>query len=180
MFLSFLYLYISIKKSYGRDISKDVADYPIPTWVQIINVLENLIITDALFVSSFWLLPFGSLSFTNLLMMFIVQDIYFYTIHKLFHVFAYKLHKLHHSIYGPFYAWHATVIEHITINLMSVGVPWYLFPNPSWLFVIICMMEIYTSVNGHTYGSPHNIHHVYQNKRLGSIYLVDRVLGTYA
>ena len=171
LLITSLYLYVSVKKS---DSSFT------PSFSELWQVCINLLITELLYyVADSYIYTYINFSFTNLIMFFISQDIYFYFMHYLFHNHLYIFHIKHHTEYGPFYAWHATIPDHIFLNLFSFGIPFYLFNNSSLVFVLLVILQIYTSINGHTKKSPHSIHHKNVKKRLGSIYLVDRLLGTY-
>jgi len=122
----------------------------------------------------------NKLSVFNLLVFYILQDLYFYTVHRfLFHGILWKFHAKHHKIkINPADAWNATLVEHICLNLGSVVVPWLLFPNCNTVLYLLVMQQVYTSVNGHKEKSPHSVHHRYK-KRYGSIYLFDRIFNTY-
>jgi sterol desaturase/sphingolipid hydroxylase (fatty acid hydroxylase superfamily) len=165
------YIYFSVKKTVAGDEPKqDALD----------NVMYNLVLTEILyFVGYFWIIPFQNFSLFNLFAFWIVQDIYFYLVHLLFHRYLFQYHKQHHSSYGPFLSWYCHWSEHLFLNLGSVGIPFIMFPNPSWLFLLTICIEVYTSVNGHTIGSPHHKHHLDTTKRLGSIYIIDKLLGNY-
>ena len=165
------YLYVSVKKS-----DSSFA----PSFSESLQVYINLLITELLYyLADSCIYTYINFSFINLIMVFIAQDIYFYFMHYLLHNHLYLFHIKHHTKYGPFYAWYSTIPDHIFLNLFSLGVPFYLFNNSSLVFVLLVILQIYTSINGHTDNSPHSIHHKNVKKRLGSIYLVDRLLGTY-
>jgi len=175
-FITALYLYIVAKKSSdGNDIL-----YPLPTMKQLYTVMINVLYTDLVAVYAFWFSDlFAGFSIFNLIMFFLIQDVYFYSVHRLLHKYAYWIHKAHHEIYGPFFAWHASIPDHILVNIMSVAVSFWLFPNTKLVLLFIITLEVYTSVNGHTFNSPHYKHHQDVTKRLGSQYLIDRFLGSY-
>jgi hypothetical protein len=175
MYIPFL---ISLTYIYFAAI-KTTADQ-IPKRHEFENVLQNLVITEMIYLlGRFWLLSFYEFSLLNFLAFSLVQDIYFYLVHYILHKYLYFIHKQHHSVYGPMHAWHCYWVEHIILNIGSVGIPFMLFPNPSWFLLLITIAEIYTSVNGHTNGSPHHKHHLDITKRLGSIYLIDRLMKSY-
>jgi len=166
------YIYIShIKTNEGSILTNDA----------IINVIKNLIITDNiyLFVSCYY--EFSEFSLLNIILMLIAQDIYFYTMHKVFHnKYMYNsFHHIHHQSLQPFYAWRAHIVEHIVVNIGSIAIPFFLFPNNSYVLTLIVLVQVYTSVNGHTGLTDHAKHHIDHNKCLGSIYIMDRLLFTY-
>ncbi len=172
LLISVLYVYLSVRLSNVEFMATDN---------DIVKVFRNLLITEILFwLGDEYVLRYSdSFSVFNFIIFFVAQDIYFYFIHYLFHRLFYKYHADHHSLYAPFYAWYGSIYEHVLLNLLSIAIPFILFPNTQLVFVIIIVMQTYTSVNGHTDNSRHNKHHLDPKKRLGSIYLVDRLLGTY-
>jgi sterol desaturase/sphingolipid hydroxylase (fatty acid hydroxylase superfamily) len=170
--ISLFYIYRSYKQMYEP-----------PKIHVILNLIQNLFITETLYLLShiFGWMPYTYFSFTNLVMFFVMQDLYFYTVHKyLFHnPRFYSFHKKHHGELQPYAAWYAHFAEHVFLNIGSIYVSWCLFPNHSLLFPIVILQQIYTSVNGHSYNSPHSIHHRDLSKRYGSIYLFDRLFGSF-
>lgn len=167
-----IYLYFSVHLSLKSFVA---------TNAQILQVSKNLFITELLyFLGDTYLINYNaSFSFINFILFILMQDLYFYAVHFIMHNYIYRIHVLHHSLYSPYYAWYGSVYEHIFLNLGSVGIPFMIFPNSSLCFFVIITLQTYTSVNGHTSDSPHSIHHLHPKKRLGSIYLIDRLLGTY-
>lgn len=164
------YLYVSVKKS----------DNIQPTNLELVQIIINLLITEVLYyIADKYIFVYTNFSIVNIVLFLLAQDIYFYFIHYLLHKYLYSIHSKHHTKYGALYAWYATIPDHIFLNLFSVGVPFYIFCNSSYIFVLLIILQIYTSVNGHTKNSPHSTHHKYILKRLGSIYLMDRLLNTY-
>jgi hypothetical protein len=165
------YLYLSVKKTDN--------DY-VPNDLELLQVSVNLFITEILYyLVDACVYTYTDFNIFNLVMFFITQDIYFYTVHYLMHNYLYIFHNKHHTKYGPFYAWHTTSIDHVFLNLLSFGIPFYLFSNSSSVFIFLILLELYTSINGHTKKSKHSIHHKYTSRRLGSIYIIDKMLGTY-
>lgn len=174
--LTFWYFYLSVKKLPNNSRG--------PNTLEFINVLRNVLITEILFLVTDWyIFPsifIESFSLLNIIGFFIIQDIYFYSIHKLLHILLFNsVHSLHHKHYAPYNAWYASLPDHLLLNVGSLGVPFYLFPNTRWLFMIIVFLEIYTSINGHTMNSPHHKHHLDYTKRLGSLYIIDRLMGSF-
>lgn len=146
------------------------------------RVLINVLIAELLFWSGTSVMTFpDEFSGWNLVYFLLAQDVWMYTIHRMFHKipYLYQFHRLHHSEYAPVYAWLAHPIDHIFINLASVGIPFMLFSNPYWTMVLLCMAQCRSSVTGHDNGTPHHMHHRDHTKQLGSIYLLDRILGSY-
>jgi hypothetical protein len=172
LYISFLYIYISVRLQLNNYTVKNK---------EVRVVSRNILATELLwYVGHSYILTYlPSFSLLNLILFFIAQDIYFYSVHYLLHKYFYSIHATHHSIYGPFYAWYSTAIEHILLNLGSIAVPFILFPNSSLTFICIITLQMYTSINGHTDNSPHSKHHADTRKRLGSIYLVDRFMDSY-
>jgi len=145
-------------------------------------VLKNLVGTEVLYlIASLTLTLPDTWNPFNLLPIIVLQDVWFYSVHQLFHKVPtlYQYHKLHHSMYGAFYAWYSTLLEHIIINIASVAVPFWFFRVNSYYLLGLIVLQIYTSIDGHTNGSPHNKHHLNIRKRLGSIYLLDRLFGSF-
>ena len=153
----------------------------LPTKSEIYNVLRNLIFSDMLYISYRQMRP--DIDTINILQFFgfyIMQDLYFYTIHKyLFHKLAYSLHKKHHSVYSPFHAWYCSLAEQFILNAGSIAFADYIFPFPNWLFTLLILQQTYTSVNGHAPSSPHSEHHSNPSKHFGNIYIFDWLFGSY-
>ncbi len=155
--------------------------YHNPTDQEFACVLVNTIISDLIYSYAYFFCDIfaDSFSFWRFIGFILAQDVYFYTVHKLFHKYAIDWHSKHHKYFSPFNAWHEHPVSHILINLGSVAVPFWLFNNPSWvLFCIVCA-QTFSSVTGHRIDTPHYVHHLDSNKRLGSIYLVDRFFRSY-
>lgn len=148
----------------------------------LLTVLVNVLFTEALFWTGLQYLDFNkSFSIWRLLGFLLAQDLYFYASHRLFHSvpFLYVFHKVHHQEYSPVCAWHSHLVDHMLINVASVAVSFWLFPNPYWTLVLICIAQCRSSVTGHRDGTPHQLHHLNVQKRLGSVYLFDRLIGSY-
>ena len=147
-------------------------------------VIFNLIISELLYLVAFQYYPFASDFYVmQIPAVFLIQDFLFFTLHKFFHVnkTAFNLvHSIHHESYDSFYAFHAHPLEHILLNLGTLFVPLcFVRVNQEALNMFICM-EIYTAVVGHSpHGQPHELHHIYLNRRFGSVYLMDYLFGTF-
>jgi sterol desaturase/sphingolipid hydroxylase (fatty acid hydroxylase superfamily) len=148
---------------------------------QIQIVFRNLLISELLYLISIYTVDLSQWRWINFPIILFVQDLYFYFIHMLFHKvsFLYEYHKLHHSSFSPFLGWYSTIIEHIVLNLGSFAIPIFIFPIHSHLITLLIIMQVYTSVNGHASNSKHEKHHLDHRKRLGSIYLFDRLFGSF-
>jgi len=146
-----------------------------------INIFINILIAECLYASTTIVKPYTNFNIKNIILFLILQDIWFYTFHKLFHSIPilYRIHKLHHSKFGPFFTWYIDWREHVLINIGSFTIPWLLFPNNPIVLVSLIIIQIYSAVDGHKEKSQHEIHHLFNNRRYGSIYLLDRIFGTY-
>lgn len=167
MFIIILYFIISIIKSNGK--APDTKSYE--------NVFINIMITELLYMVFTSYYTFGSFSFINLGCFLIFQDLYYYSIHRLAH--CYGTHMHHDAQFHPFNAWYENWLFHIILNLGSIGISFFLFPNSYITFMAIVIVQTYTSINGHTDNSKHNKHHLNPSKRFGSIYLFDYLLDSY-
>lgn len=180
--VTLLYAYFAVKKTHLT-----LEENPPPNDV-LNNIIINLGITELIYLFVWLYDPITctsssdmcSLSFTRLIMFYVMQDIYFYCVHKyIFHKFLARFHTVHHKFIVAYAAWYGHPLEHTLLNLGSIIIPFWIFPNPDWVLFIIIIQQIYTSVNGHTPNSPHSVHHNNLTKRFGSIYLVDRLLDTF-
>lgn len=141
------------------------------------QIYSNLVLTELAYgLSRFFNIHKDEFDPFNLIYFFIIQDIYFYFVHKYLH--KYSMHYMHHTQFRPSCAWYADYREHLLLNVGSVGISYILFPNTNLVFHLIIYLQIYTSVNGHTRGSKHHKHHLNSNKRYGSIYLIDYIANT--
>lgn len=171
MFILIPYLYFALKHT---KIEPDTS--------LLVRVLVNIVIAELAFWIGAGHIPVTeSFSVWRLLGFFILQDLWFYSTHVLFHhiPYLYQFHKIHHSAYAPVYAWLAHPVDHIIIHLGSVAVPFMVCNNPDWVLIMLCVLESWSSVTGHADGTPHHTHHIDMTKRYGSIYLFDRMFGSY-
>jgi len=174
--ITIIYFYYAVKLSDLPD------DSPVLTDDLINKVMVNLLITELLYFIGWMYDPFTytQLNIVYLVLFFVAQDIYFYSVHRfLFHGALYNLHSIHHNYINSYLAWYCSTLEHILLNVGSVVVAFWLFPNAEWLFTLLICLQTYTAVNGHTPNSPHSVHHRFSNKRYGSIYLVDRLMKSF-
>ncbi len=175
--ITLVYAYLAVKKT-------DYQDNAEPAYTLLQNVACNLLITELVFLLG-WMFDLlvchdCGFSLLRLIMFYILQDIYFYSVHRfLFHGPLWNWHSYHHAYITSVAAWYGHPIEHLVLNLGSIIVPYWVFSNPSWVLFVIILQQIYTSVNGHTKTSPHSIHHLRNNMRFGSIYLIDRLMGSF-
>lgn len=116
----------------------------------------------------------------RLLVFYLLQDAYFYIVHKfIMHGPFRNLHNAHHSTLEPLSAWHCHWLEHLFLHIGSFVLPWFIVPNQEFVFYTLIAQQIYTSVNGHTSDSPHSVHHRDPTRRFGSIYMFDRLFGSF-
>ena len=169
-----LYLLIASYKSH-------VHKKPHPTKEDFENVMDNLITTEVLYVAYSLFRPYvdyNNYSIVPFLGFYLVQDLYFYLVHKfLFHRMLYNLHKIHHSKFSPFHTWYCHILEHVVLNIGSFLIADLTIPLPDLLFPVIVAQQVYTSVNGHTPASPHSIHHEKYNVSFGNIWIFDLLFG---
>lgn len=171
MFIFLTYAYFSL-----RNTKVDPDSY------LLLRVALNVLISELLFwVASYTFTFAESFGFWNLVGFFILQDLWFYVTHIMFHhvPYLYQFHKIHHSAYSPVFAWLAHPVDHLVVNLGSFAVAFMTFGNPYWVFVFLSVLESWSSVSGHDEGTPHHIHHKGSSQRYGSIYLFDRLFGSY-
>jgi len=179
---SFIYIFFSIYYH-----SKNERKYRTPYASEYGILAMNLAITEIfLYFLAQTSLVHGSFSVLFFIGFVLVQDVYFYVLHYMMHIFLYHIHKIHHSYYAPFTAWMSHPLEHLFLNLGSLFVALYVFPQPYIICTILSLTQPYTSVNGHTAGdettpSPvHEIHHTTSMRRFGTgFYLTDRIVGTF-
>jgi sterol desaturase/sphingolipid hydroxylase (fatty acid hydroxylase superfamily) len=128
----------------------------------------------------FYIFP-DEYNFINFGLIIILQDVWFFTTHKLAHVVKpiYAIHSIHHKYFGAFYAFHAHKLDHLIINIGSIAVPFFIFPINSNLLNVMMLIQIYIGVNTHTINAPHHIHHLNVTKRLGTFYIMDKLFGSY-
>jgi len=115
----------------------------------------------------------------------IIQECWFYVVHRLFHTkYLYKYHKKHHQLTAPFAvgALYASIPEQIFANMLSMMVPVYIL-KMHWL--VICLWFTMATVNvvwvhsgyKHPSTQAHDDHHSKQTGNYGSFFL-DYLFGT--
>jgi sterol desaturase/sphingolipid hydroxylase (fatty acid hydroxylase superfamily) len=151
-------------------------------------VLRNLLIIESIYTVAWFFDLFNTndglsvhTNLFNTVLIFIIQDVWFYSIHKLLHNIPklYVFHKQHHEVFGPFHTWHASVFEHIAVNIMSFVVPSSLFPLHVYAFHLLIAIQSWSSVSGRINNAFHEIHHTNGKKRFGTLYIIDRLVGSY-
>lgn len=158
--------------------------------VDIFLVVCNVVLTELAFEASKFLTLPESFNGWHLFSFFVLQDVYFYLVHYSLHHYNVGFHSIHHKRYGAFYAWYCHPFEQLLLNVGSVAIPFILVPNCRVVLLLIVVLQVYTSVNGHNcisvVGSNkqialelHGGHHLDSKKRFGSIYLMDRIFSTY-
>ena len=174
--------------------------YYIPSKEVLFNVLTNQIF-GSLFFYFFNLYAINkpidninlfeiSVILIDILILSLIQSIYFYILHRLFHTkFLYKhIHYLHHKNYitVPYSAMNCDIIEHIFINIMSVLIGTKLWLCHQNSVIIWVWLSTYSSVNTHSniirQDKPvkHDLHHLFKNVNYGSGYkFMDKLFGTY-
>lgn len=152
-----------------------------PSSTEIKRVYFNLILGDVIFYYALKVIPFTDVfSFGNLIKFIIAQDIYTYILHKFFHTNFKSIHQVHHdSKFGGFYALNMHWIEAVGLAYLSIGIPFYLFPNTSLTLVLIAIFNVMNSIKGHRFDSGHEIHHIYTWRRIGTTGLIDKIMGTH-
>ena len=170
MFVTIWYLYLS------NQLTKSTKQIDLEGTVL---VIKNVVIADLLFLAMLTLYNFGEFNLLNIIWLLLAQEVWFYTTHRIAHKYFYEHHKIHHGILHPLYAWKACHAEHLIVNLGSFGVPFLMFPNNIYVFCGLVALQIYTSINGHTGNTEHALHHYDMTKRFGSIYILDRLFGSY-
>jgi sterol desaturase/sphingolipid hydroxylase (fatty acid hydroxylase superfamily) len=126
----------------------------------------------------------------DMIILSIIQSIYFYIMHRLFHTkFLYKhIHYIHHKNYItiPYTAVNCDIIEHVLINIMSVLIGTKLWLCHQNSVIIWVWLSTYSSVNTHSniirQNNPvrHDFHHLLKNVNYGSGYeFMDKLFGTY-
>ena len=113
-------------------------------------------------------------------------DVFFYTIHYMFHnKYLYYYHKIHHTYkytYGMG-AIYAHPIEFFLANLVPVALPMFIFGIPLWLCDrIVFFATFYTITISHggfktTLGASHLNHHLKFKYNYGLLKM-DKVMGT--
>lgn len=117
--------------------------------------------------------------FINIILIILSQDIYFYTSHKICHLYFFKsIHYIHHSKFDAIYAFYAHPIDHIFVNMFSVVLPYLLFPISNYALTLMVAVQLYGAVSSHSQDleHQHKLHHLNYTKNLGTIYIIDYMI----
>ena len=126
---------------------------------------------------------------TKLLFYVVIADIWFFSLHYLFHKipFLYNYHKFHHRqhITAAVAAADAHPIEHFLINLGSAAIGPILWNG--YFLTLIFWTSLTTAITCLTHsgynipfiGNEHILHHKYLKCNYGHVYLCDKLFNTY-
>lgn len=153
------------------------------------TVLQNILLTEFLYLS----LAIGTTTTSNfypttlpheifnILAVLLLQDIYFFYFHRLAHSHPTlkRIHH-HHTQFCSFAAWHSHWLEHLLINIGSASFPFLLLPLHAYTLHFLIILMVTNVVYSHSKYNPyHIVHHTTPTVRFGTLYLIDRLLGTY-
>jgi sterol desaturase/sphingolipid hydroxylase (fatty acid hydroxylase superfamily) len=121
-----------------------------------------------------------------LLINIIFGDIWFYSLHRLFHnKILYKyIHKLHHSDKNPIgiLSFHSHPIECIVVNMGSIYIIHYVFVCSTIQYFIVWTTIVFNSIlssHSRSYkNKKHHIHHKLLNYNFGVDIFMDRLFKT--
>lgn len=120
----------------------------------------------------------------NIFINLIFGEVYFYSIHRLFHHrLFYKYHKDHHYFKNTLgiHALYAHPVDAIVVNFGSFYILhlWFCFSIFQILF-LASLVVTNTVLGSHTSGKKdfHQIHHLVWNKNYGFSVILDKVMGT--
>ena len=125
---------------------------------------------------------------SDLYMIIFFHTVYFYIVHRLFHLpQLYKLHKLHHNniITYPHTALYCHIIEHLLLNCMSVIIGVYIWKCHIYSVFIWVFIFTINTINSHNSIShksikKHDYHHLLHNVNYGSGFnFMDMIFNTY-
>ena len=117
----------------------------------------------------------------------IFADVWFYSLHRLFHSPGlYQFHKIHHEYVHPisFATFYAHPLENIVCNLMTVLIPAHFLQTSHWLISFWIMLVVLSSVISHSgeivfqgisLHSDHDQHHKYFTCFFGNGLFMDRL-----
>lgn len=89
-------------------------------------------------------------SMFNLIMWYITQDFYFYIVHRwVFHKYLSVFHNTVSIPLSYYSAWRKHPVEHVVLNLGSIMVSFWLFPNSTLVMYLVMLQQIFTSVSNH-------------------------------
>ena len=120
--------------------------------------------------------------FVSFVYFLILQEIIFYYIHYILHLYFYrKIHIVHHiGKNEPCYAWYSHPLEHIFLNISSCAIPIYLL-EPLWNYkYCIFILLTVSSVRSHHKKSSHiKYHHNLLKSNYGNWFILDLLNDTY-
>lgn len=164
--------------------SKKIAQYALKVQITILplcgvvfyHFYKNF---DTDYILSF---PKFSLSeFKKCIFMILYVDVWFYHIHRLFHIPSmYKIHKKHHRYIAPvpWEALFATYTENIILNFFPVfSAPLFCYLNIHYLFLWVAIAT-FQSVHSHGFNTKHSIHHKNLKVNFGITRIFDSLYGT--
>jgi len=126
-------------------------------------------------------------SFTDLLLGFLLTDIFFYLLHRMFHLdIFYRYHKKHHEIIAPIgvSALYMSPIDLYFGNILPVMLPIFILGfHPYTIYMWICVVIVNTICTAHSgfrwISDFHDYHHSMFTKNYGANVFMDRLFGTY-
>lgn len=123
-----------------------------------------------------------SLGIVNIITILLIQDMIFYTFHRIMHeipILYKNVHSTHHSRYGPIYALYVNPLDNVLTNIFPLFLSVILFPIPLWMVKILIAYQMYNVTKAHRKGSLHEVHHLNMKKRFGTVYFMDIIFETY-
>lgn len=160
-------------------------------WYDGLIIFRNITITEIILEGWLWFIG-DKQSYeiwkiiTGFLLTGLIHETSLYIVHRFVHETSlYRWHHMHHSKFGPLAAWYCSAVEHIFINMGTVAlgflICWnlgiYIGAIQTQLFAIY---GVYSSVNGHNFGSRHELHHLNSKVRFSDgTFILDKIFGTY-
>jgi sterol desaturase/sphingolipid hydroxylase (fatty acid hydroxylase superfamily) len=150
------------------------------TWMMYYVFMWNLNNNDIYQVT----MPYYGIWYT-IIGILILEDIFFYTCHRLLHTkYFYNFHATHHEFIHPYAltAIYASPIEHIFSNLLPIFAS-SLVMKLNWfhleIFMTIATVNTLIVHSGYKISKFHYKHHMLFNKNYGVLGIMDRIFGTY-
>ena len=171
--------FITVLYAYWAYHLSELKDDMVPEKKVVNVVLVNIGLAELVFLLSWWFDVFtmGTFGFGQLVLFYIVQDVYFYIVHKfIFHKLLYSVHSRSHDYFKPYAAWYCHPIEHLVLNIGSIAASFWLFPTSPLVLWFIMVQQIYMSMTKHRPNSLYYMHHINGNCRFGSFYLTDEIV----
>lgn len=130
-----------------------------------------------------WREPVLSSNAVTLVGYLVVEEVLFYTAHRLFHVppLYGRFHKQHHLWINPtaVAALDDHPLDHLLTNVVPIMLGPWLFGTQPWLMAIWIALATANSLKAHMYSKGHLLHHRRVTCNYGILTLMDRVFGTY-